>query len=137
LVAFIEELQLIFGQAWEDVFAVAYRVNQAFGPSLPELDEPSIRMTWQDANVRNDQIIATTAESHQRLGVPPATIWQMLGYTPEQIDEFKRTKLSDANAVLASALTIIKTQGGLTGRQQPGQPAQNGAAARNGTGVQG
>jgi hypothetical protein len=136
LVAFIEELQLIFGQAWEDVFAVAYRVNQAFGPSLPELDEPSIRMTWQDANVRNDQVIATTAESHQRLGVPQATLWQMLGYTPEQIDEFKRAMLADTNAKVAGIAAMLRTDQSRQGGQQPGQPAQNGAAGRNGTGVQ-
>jgi hypothetical protein len=124
LVRRAEERQLVFGQAWEDVFTLAYRVNQAYGPSLPELDEPSIHVEWADANVRNDQVIASTAESHQRLGVPQATLWRMLGYTPEEIDEFKRAALADTNAKVAGIAAVLKTQQGLgaqgNGTQQNG-----------------
>jgi hypothetical protein len=136
LVRRAEERQLVFGQAWQDVFALAYRVNQAFGPSLPELDEPSISVTWADANVRNELAEAQTAEAHQRLGVPQATLWREIGYTPEEIDEFKRSKIADTNAQVAGIAAMLRTDQSRQGGQQPGQPAQNGAAQRNGTGVQ-
>jgi hypothetical protein len=135
LVRRAEERQLVFGQAWQDVFALAYRVNQAYGPSLPELEEPSISVTWADANVRNELAEAQTAEAHQRLGVPQATLWREIGYTPEEIDEFKRSQLADTNAKVAGIAAMLRTDQSRQGGQQ--QPAQNGAAVRNGTGVQG
>ena len=124
LVALVQELQLMYGQSWEDVFKVAYAVNQAFGPSLPDLDTLNIAVEWQDANVRNDQVIASTAESHQRLGVPQATLWRMLGYTPEQIEQFQQAaaqaqaqQVSTIAAALRTTQTGAQAQGGNNGRQ--------------------
>lgn len=111
LVAFIQELQLIFGQAWEDVFGIAYVVNQAFGPTLPDLVEPSIRMQWQDANVRNELAEAQTAEAHQRLGVPQPTLWRMLGYTPEEIEAFQAAQAQVQQQQVATIAAAMRTQG--------------------------
>ena len=130
LVSIVQELQLVYGQSWEDVFQVAYNVQQAFGVSLPQVDDVKIEVTWQDANVRNDQVIASTAEAHQRLGVPQPFIWRMLGYSPEEIEQFQREQermmaqetATKTNAVLAAMRT-----------QQTGAQAQGG---NNGT-VQG
>ena len=125
LVRRAEERQLVFGQSWQDVFSLALRVNQAFGPSLPELDEPNISVTWADANVRNDQVIAATAEAHQRLGVPQSPLWRMLGYSPEEIVEFQQEQqqamaqetTTKTNAVLAAMRT---QQTGAQAQQQNG-----------------
>jgi hypothetical protein len=128
LVAFIQELQLIFGQAWEDVFAIAYYVNQAYGPSLPDVLEPNIRMEWQDANVRNEVNEATVAEAHQRLGVPQVELWRKLGYTPEQIEQFQQAQAQQDQAKVAMVTAALRTDasrqgagaqinGGTNGRQ--------------------
>ena len=121
LVRRAEERQLVFGQAWEDVFALAYRVNQAFGPSLPDVPDLSIKVTWADANVRNELAEAQVAEAHQRLGVPQSTLWAELGYTPEQIEEFKAAGMADKQAQVAMVTAALRTD-------QSRQAAQNGGA---------
>ncbi len=112
LVRRAEERQLVFGQAWQDVFALAYRVNQAFGPSLPELPELSIHVEWADANVRNEADEAATAEAHQRLGVPQEELWRRLGYTPEQIQGFKDAQRADDAAKVATITAALRVQQG-------------------------
>ena len=111
LVRRAEERQLVFGQAWEDVFALAYRVNQAFGPSLPELPDLSLRVQWADANVRNEANEAATAEAHGRLSVPQEELWRRLGYTPEQIDAFKAARRADDAAKIAAVTAALRVGG--------------------------
>ena len=108
LVRRAEERQLVFGQAWEDVFALAYRINGAFGPSLPEMVDMSIRVEWQDANVRNELAEAQVAEAHQRLGVPQAELWRRMGYTPEQIEGFKASQRADDAAKVAAVTAALR-----------------------------
>jgi hypothetical protein len=128
LVRRAEERQLVFGQAWEDVFALAYRVNQAFGPSLPDVPDMTINVTWADANVRNELATAQVAEAHKRLEVPNRKIWAMLEYTPEEIAEFEQaqqqTKQADIAMVTAALRTDAsrqgaQTNGGTNGRTNP------------------
>lgn len=126
LVRRAEERQLVFGQSWEDVFAAAYRINQAFGPSLPELADPSITITWQDANVRNEQADAATAEAHQRLGVPQEELWRKLGYTPEQIQAFKDAQRADKQAQVAAVAAALRTTQGIAAQGGTAQFAVNG-----------
>jgi hypothetical protein len=118
LVRRAEERQLVFGQAWEDVFALAYRVNQAFGPSLPDVPDMTINVTWADANVRNELATAQVAEAHKRLEVPNRKIWAMLEYTPEEIAEFEQAqqqaKQADIAMVMAAARTDASRQGAQT-----------------------
>lgn len=117
LVRRAEERQLIFGQAWRDVFALAYRVNQTFGKTLPDVPEMDIDVTWQDANVRNEPAEVTTAEGHKRLGVPDEILWRRLGYTPEQIQGFKDLQMSNRTADIAAVTAALRVTG---------TPAQNG-----------
>lgn len=109
LVRRAEERQLVFGQAWEDVFRLAYRVNQAFGQSLPDLPDLALHVTWADANVRNEANEAATAEAHQRLGVPQEELWRRLGYTPEQIEQFKAGQRADQAAQVAVITAALRT----------------------------
>ena len=46
-----------------------------------------------------------------------------MGYTPEEIDEFKRAQLADTNAKVAGIAAALKTQ---QGQQQNGAQAQGG-----------
>jgi hypothetical protein len=100
------------------VFALAYRVNQAFGPSLPDVPDMTINVTWADANVRNELATAQVAEAHKRLEVPNRKIWAMLEYTPEEIAEFEQAqqqaKQADIAMVMAAARTDASRQGAQT-----------------------
>lgn len=132
LVRRAEERQLVFGQAWQDVFALAYKVNQAFGPSLPDLPDLNIDVSWADANVRNEQNEAATAEAHQRLGVPQETLWRRLGYTPEQIEEFKRAQMADKQAQVAMVTAALRVD---QSRQASAAPSNGSGNGFNGNGA--
>jgi hypothetical protein len=140
LVRRAEERQLVFGQAWEDVFALAYRVNQVFGPRLPDVPDMSLTVTWQDANVRNELAEAQTAEAHQRLGVPQVELWRRMGYTPEQIERFQQEQAQQEQAKVAMVTAAMRTQQSMqNGNGAPQANGTNGVqvqpAQRNGTGV--
>jgi hypothetical protein len=110
LVARAEERQLVFGQAWEECFKLAYKLAQTFG-NVQAVDDIEIEIVWKDANVRNEQVIAQTAQVHQSLGVPEETIWQMLGYTPSQIGDWAAMKSAQDAAKLAQVATALRNSG--------------------------
>jgi hypothetical protein len=118
----------VFGQAWQDVFTLAYRVNQTFGTRLPDVPELMIHVAWTDANVRNELSEAQTAEAHGRLGVPQEELWRMIGYTPEQIEQFKDNQLADKRAQIAAVTAALRVDAGRNGAAQAGN-GQNGQGA--------
>lgn len=118
LVKRAEERQLIFGQAWEDCFALAYRLAQTFGRMVARLDNLDIGVKWHDANVRNEQVVAQTAQVHQALGVPDETIWEMLGYAPSQIAGWAAIKSAQDAAKLAQVATALRNSGTVNQNQE-------------------
>jgi len=124
-----QERQLIFGQAWADVMAMAYRIAQTFGPMLPEVDPLNIQSQWTDANVRNELQQAQTAEAYKRLNVPDDMVWATLGFTPTDIAGFKEQQRND-EAVKVAAIAGELRRAGLAAQRPAGsQPAtaqQNG-----------
>jgi len=111
LVKRAEERQLFFGQAWEDVCGLAYRVAQTFGnvPSVAGA-ELTIDVQWADANVRNEAVEIGVAEGLQRLEVPKEIVWQRAGLTPEQIAKAKEQARSDRVADVAAMASAIQLQ---------------------------
>lgn len=129
LVRRAQERQLIFGQAWEEVFEIAYRINQTYGKSLPDVDELDVDLTWEDANVRNEQVIAQTATAHKALEVPNPVVWEMLGYSPTDIARWETMKAAEDAAKIAQ-VTAAVMQAGVNQSidQQLNQPATQAAA---------
>ena len=126
LVSRAKKRQKAFGRSWSEVLQLAWRVADTFGPSLPQLDEMSIELQWADANVRNEATEATVAEAHDRLEVPKDAVWQKLGYTPEQIAEFKRNSADERAADIALIAGAVQAQ---QTREQPQvDPQLNGRA---------
>jgi hypothetical protein len=125
LVARAVKRQRIFGQGWEDVFQLAMRVADAFGP-FSAADAPSLEVQWADAETRNEQTQATIAEAHKRLGVPDAQNWLTLGFTPEQIAGFEAAaaqKQAEQVAGIAAALRVTQNGGG-TNNGRTSNPVQ-------------
>lgn len=122
LVARARKRQRVFGQAWEDVFHLALRVADAFGPfAAPE--RPSLEVQWTDAETRNELAQAQVAEAHKRLGVPDSQNWLTLGFTPEQIAGFEASaaqQRAQQVAGIAAALRASQTAG-TAGVAQNGQ----------------
>lgn len=131
LVARATKRQRVFGQAWEDALKMAIKVANAFGPfNLAE--DASIEIVWADAETRNETAVAQTAEAHKRLGVPDEQIWQMLGYTPEQIAGFRAAMNADRAAQVAGIAAALRTQ--QVGAQNTlAQNGQNGAQSNGRT----
>ena len=107
-----EERQLLFGQGWEDVMALAYRVGRTFGQvgSDPSVYPLNIDSQWADAEVRNDAVEIAVAEGMKRLNVPDELVWVRAGLTPEQIATAKQTARNDRMAEVAAMASALQLQ---------------------------
>ncbi|MGB5052679.1 MAG: phage portal protein [Caldilineaceae bacterium] len=123
LVKRAEERQLIFGQAWEDVMALAYRVGQKFGNVPDSSGKFNVGVQWADANVRNEAVEIGVAEGMKRLEVPDEIVWQRAGLTPEQIAKAKQTARDERIADVAAMAGAIQLQ---ATRNQPQTNPQQG-----------
>lgn len=122
LVARAVKRQRVWGQAWEDVLRLVIRVAAAYGPGLGVDADAQIEVQWADPNTRNELSTAQTAQIHKALGVPDVQIWQMLEYTPAQIEKFQAAANAAKAAQVAGIAAALRTQ-------QPAQPnAQNSSA---------
>lgn len=139
--------QNTFGQSWSDVMKLAIKVNDAFGSRLALPDTLGITTKWQDAETRNELTMAQVAEIQKRLNVPDEQIWNLLGYTPEEIDGFRAVLRSNQAAQVAAIATQLRSvnnggtsdtlrqqwQGANGGfAQRGGAPAANGAVVAGG-----
>ena len=132
LVRRAEERQLIFGQAWEDAFSLAWRVADTYGNRMPAVGDMTINFEWTDANVRNELHDAQIGQMHDALGVPRDAIWANLDYSPDEIRAFKTQQREDRAAevaTIAAGLRVAQT------RAQPQNVTTNGNT--NGNGVNG
>lgn len=72
-----------FGEAWEDVMSLAFRVL-----GDPRADEPS-ETIWRDPESHTEAEHVDAAVKEQSLGVPQEALWAKLGYGPMEIERFK------------------------------------------------
>jgi hypothetical protein len=136
LVARAVKRQRVWGQAWEEVLRMTLRVAETFGAGLDTDSDASITVEWEDPNTRNELSMAQTAQAHKALGVPDEQVWQVAGYSPEEIAEFKAMASADKAAQVAGIAAALRTQqigsanNGGTGNalQQGGQSANRGVA---------
>ena len=75
-----------FGNSWEDALMMAMRIQAAFGPAQPEIDEGSISTTWDDPETRNEMMHLQSLAAKRDLGVSKTQILREMGYNQEQID---------------------------------------------------
>lgn len=123
------ERQLIFGQAWADVMEMAYKVAQTFGAAIPDVPKLKVQTVWASAETRHEQTDAATGEAWQRLKVPDETIWQMLGFSPEQIARWKATQRSDTAMAVATIGQALQRTNGATLTAAPARANGTGDAA--------
>lgn len=91
LVSRVKNRHVTFGNAYEDMLAMARKLAVVFGEQYDYLDqEAAISTKWQDPETRNDKTQVDIAVSKVRdLGLPSDQVWGEMGYTPEQVAEFK------------------------------------------------
>lgn len=124
LVKKAEERQLLFGQAWAEALALAYRVARTFGQGVPDVgDDPVIGVMWADANTRMEKTEAETAQIYKALGIPDEAVWEKAGFSPERIAQFKenaRLQRAQEIATIAAAARSVPSNTQQNGQQQPG-----------------
>jgi hypothetical protein len=110
LVKRAEERFLIFGQAWADVMAHAYKLERTFGnTSLPDIPKMKVHTLWDDPQTRNEKSDAEMAEIQSRLGVPEEKLWEILGYSPQDIAKFKAMQRLDQAAQTQAVVSAIQS----------------------------
>lgn len=110
----VEERQMVFGQAWEDVMTLALRVEDTFGSRLTLPAPLTIAAQWKDAELPNELVQAQAAQIHSALNVPDAAVWALLGYTPEEIAAFEadaQTRRAQEVATIAASIQLQQRQG--------------------------
>jgi hypothetical protein len=94
LVAKVRERQRRFGEAWERALALALDATGA--------DPGVMEVVWQDAEMRNPAQVADAAVKLQTVGVPQRAVWEYLGATPQQLNEWALESAAAEIAALAS-----------------------------------
>ncbi len=77
--------QVVFGNAWEDAFALARRLWNAFSTVAPLDETVPISTSWRDPETRNDQTLLETLKIKSDLGVPRQQLWAEMGYNTDDV----------------------------------------------------
>lgn len=89
LVSKVEDRQVTFGNAWEDVMKIARRLHNVFGTGEKLDEDERIETQWKDAQTRNEREHLEALKLKAELGVPTKQLWREMGYNEEQIAEFE------------------------------------------------
>lgn len=109
-----------FGESWEEVMRLAFKVS-GDDAKAKAFNAETI---WGDVEVRTESEHVDATQKKGALGIPEEQLWEDLGYTPQQIDRFR--KLKDAQKPVQPPPLVIP------GLAVAGPPngAQNGAQPR-------
>lgn len=109
LVKRAEERHLMFGDTWAEIMGQAYSLAKKYGPNnLPDIKNPTIEVMWADPNTRNESALADAAIKHKQLDVPNAKVWEMLGYSPSAITEFREQERNEKAAEVATIIAAMQ-----------------------------
>lgn len=104
LVAKVRERQRRFGEAWERALAIALTLENG------SASETTLSVAWADAEMRNPAQVADAAVKLQAIGVPQRALWEYVGATPEQLQEWE---LESAGQELVAAATAPPAPSGV------------------------
>jgi hypothetical protein len=112
LVSRAKERQTQFAGAWVDAMRVAARLWLAMGGRGLDAEAP-LTAAWASAEVRNELYDTQVATAEDALGIPREHLWQhRLGYSPEEVAEFKQMTATADAAKLASVLSSLNLGAG-------------------------
>ena len=97
-----------YGNSWEDCITMAMKIQAAFGQAQPEIDEGTIRTTWDDPETRNEQSHLEVMKSKMELGITKHQIWREMGYDQQQIDEMENDVAAERVAETNIGAEILK-----------------------------
>lgn len=90
LFAKVRKRRTMIGQAWVQCFEMARRLQNEFGTEKVTEDH-EFEILWEPVQSRDTEDERDEWRAKKELGVPLETLWQEMGYTPEQIEAMKDT----------------------------------------------
>lgn len=91
LVAKVRDRQMHFGEAWERVMRLAFRVMDD-----PRGDAYEAETIWRDPEYRTEGQHVDALLKLRTLGIPLQQLWEDAGYTPAQIERFEELRRGEA-----------------------------------------
>jgi hypothetical protein len=100
LVAKVRDRQVYFGNSWERVMRLCFRV----------LDDPRAQASgaetiWRDPEYRTEGQHIDALLKLKALGIPMKQLWEDAGYSPQQVDRFPQMRAELAGLALDPAVT--------------------------------
>lgn len=121
LVAKAKRKQRVFGASWSEVMRLALLMQ---GRELPA--GTTISTVWADPESRTESEHVDAVMKMKSLDVPVQQLWELLGFTPQQIERFKLMRVDDALQQLLASPAVTPGGSGVAsaagGVQE--QPAQ-------------
>lgn len=96
-----------FGEAWEEVMSLAFKVMS------DERADSVSETIWRDPESHGQAELTDAVMKEQALGVPQEALWQKLGYTPMEIARFK---------VMQAEQSLLTPTGSVAPTPAPAQP---------------
>lgn len=88
LVAKVRQRQVVFGNAWEDLLTLSWRIQREFGAAPPP--ESLLETIWEDPESRNEKAhLEALGIKATLLGVPKRQIWREMGYSQDEINRME------------------------------------------------
>lgn len=91
LVSKVRRKMVPFGESWEQTMRLCFRLIDD-----PRADFVAAETVWGDPEIRSEAEQADSALKRQSLGVPARQLYQDLGYTPTQVDQFASMRAEEA-----------------------------------------
>lgn len=112
LIAKVENNQVAYGNAYEDMIRMSFRIDKVFGegggPDLAAIDELAIDTIWKSAATRDElNEINVIVQKVEKLGVPREQGWAELGYEPEDIAKWLNLAAENRTRVLGGLAEAI------------------------------
>jgi hypothetical protein len=106
LVAKVNRKQIDFSDSWEEAIRLALKLKGGTQPEKPMNAET----IWRDPEYRSEGEMVDAALKRRALGVPLEAIWEMIGASPQQVEDWaaklalpERTATIGASGSLAAA----------------------------------
>ena len=87
---------------------MALRIQEAFGPSVGDIEDVGPSTTWGDPETRNEQAHLESLKSKAELGISKHQIWRELGYTQGQIDQMDMDGATERQAETNIGAEILR-----------------------------
>lgn len=114
LVGKAKRAQVVFGNAWEDVIGLAWRVQDAYGQERPPTPYEDVACQWRSAELRNDKEVIENAVALQPF-VDERTFLEMVApvanWTSDKIDQIIEAKAVEKETDMSGALAQMPNFG--------------------------